>query len=213
MKRGREEGPVVISAASDSYVSGMSPGAGTFSCVGCNSHVSLRQLDDLPDCPRCRGTVFRRASMFDPSPTDDADGTATMIGSGGLLERSVSDRTIEFQVPPGTERQPHWLAEARASLPGPGRYFAWEDDGIHVHELDHGWNRVGRSVTADLRLDDPTVSRRHALVVWEEGRRLRVLDDRSLNGIYLNGELVEWAALSDGDQLAIGRYRLVLIES
>jgi pSer/pThr/pTyr-binding forkhead associated (FHA) protein len=120
---------------------------------------------------------------------------------------------MELEVPAETPRRPEWLAEARHSLPGPGHHLAWEDDGVHLHQLDRGWNRVGRSATADLRLDDPTVSRRHALVVWEERRGLRVLDDRSLNGIFLNGELVEWAALRDGDQLAIGRYRLVLIES
>lgn len=202
----------MISTTSESYSSGSAPGAGTFSCLECNSHVSLRELDELPECPRCGGTGFRRASMFDPLPAEDAEGTGTMVGSRGMTERSM-DRTVEFELPAETRRRPAWLAEARASLPGHGCYLAWEDEGIHLHKLDHGWHRVGRSATADLRLDDPTVSRRHALVVWEEGRRVRVLDDRSLNGIFLNGELVEWAALSDGDELAIGRYRLVLIES
>ena len=40
-----------------------------------------------------------------------------------------------------------------------------------------------------------------------------MLDDRSLNGVFLNGEAVEWARLSDGDELAIGRYRLFALES
>jgi pSer/pThr/pTyr-binding forkhead associated (FHA) protein len=43
--------------------------------------------------------------------------------------------------------------------------------------------KIGRSLTADIRLDDPTVSRRHALVcIQREG--VRVLDDRSLNGVF-----------------------------
>jgi FHA domain/Zinc-ribbon containing domain len=203
----------VISATSESYSSGSSPGAGTFSCLDCSSHVSLRELDTLPECPRCGRSRFRRASMFDPSPGEEAEGTATMVGTGGLLEHSASDRTMEFELPARPRRRPAWLAEARHALPGPGRYLAWEDEGVHLYEIQRGWNRVGRSATADLRLDDPTVSRRHALVVWEDGGRIRVLDDRSLNGIFLNGELVEWGSLSDGDQLAIGRYRLVLIDS
>ena len=41
---------------------------------------------------------------------------------------------------------------------------------------------------------------------------LRVLDDRSLNGVFLNGEIVEWGRLEDGDELAIGRYRLFALE-
>lgn len=63
-----------------------------------------------------------------------------------------------------------------------------------------------------MRLDDPSVSRRHALVVSEPDRSLRVLDDRSLNGVFLNGEIVEWGKLEDGDELGIGRYRLFVIE-
>ena len=74
------------------------------------------------------------------------------------------------------------------------------------------WTRIGRSLTADIRLDDPTVSRRHALVCRQEDR-VRVLDDRSLNGICVNGERVEWDDLADGDELIIGRYRLYFLDT
>ena len=56
------------------------------------------------------------------------------------------------------------------------------------------WTRIGRSLAADIRFDDATVSRRHALVASEEGG-VRVLDDRSLNGIQVNGRRVEWSPL------------------
>ncbi len=135
--------------------------------------------------------------MFDPTP-------------------EPGSATVEF---PATgdeedEGEPSWLAEARAQLPGSGRYLVYRDEGeVQTFPLDLGWTRIGRSAVADVRLDDPTVSRRHALIVWEEGEDLRVLDDRSLNGIILNGELVEWGALCDGDELAIGRYDLYLLEA
>lgn len=74
--------------------------------------------------------------------------------------------------------------------------------------IERGWTRIGRSDAADLQLDDPSVSRRHALVVAEPGKELRVLDDRSLNGVFVNGHAVEWCALRDSDELAIGRYKL-----
>ena len=77
---------------------------------------------------------------------------------------------------------------------------------------DFHLTRIGRSATADIRLDDPSVSRRHALIVSEKPDSLRVLDDRSLNGVFLNGELVEWGRVEDGDELAIGRYRLFALE-
>ena len=75
-----------------------------------------------------------------------------------------------------------------------------------------GWTRIGRSGSADIRLDDATVSRRHALVVLTEEGELRALDDRSLNGLFVNCERVEWSPLADGDALEIGRYRLFVLK-
>ncbi len=46
-----------------------------------------------------------------------------------------------------------------------------------------------------------------------ETGELRALDDRSLNGLFVNGERVDWAPLADGDELEIGRYRLYLLEA
>jgi pSer/pThr/pTyr-binding forkhead associated (FHA) protein len=111
-------------------------------------------------------------------------------------------------------RAPDWLHEARADLAGPGRYLAMRDDDepIRPFRIEDGWTRIGRSARADIRLDDPSVSRRHALLVSEPGRVLRVLDDRSLNGVMLNGETIEWARLADGDELGIGFHRLFVLE-
>jgi pSer/pThr/pTyr-binding forkhead associated (FHA) protein len=92
------------------------------------------------------------------------------------------------------------------------RYLAYEEDGEPILvELPTGWTRIGRSSAADVRLDDATVSRRHALVVRTPEDELRALDDRSLNGLFVNGERVEWTPLTDGDELEIGRYRLYVL--
>ena len=53
--------------------------------------------------------------------------------------------------------------------------------------ISREWTRIGRSLAADVRFDDATVSRRHALIV-NQADGVRVLDDRSLNGVYVNGE-------------------------
>ncbi len=76
-----------------------------------------------------------------------------------------------------------------------------------------GWTRIGRSAKADIPLDDPSVSRRHAILVHESGKPIRVLDDRSLNGVILNGKEVDWGRLTDGDELRIGAHCLFLLES
>ncbi len=178
----------------NSVETGATPGAGTFSCIDCGSHLSLLEEDVLPRCPDCGGSSFGRDSIF----------------------QSMQDRgaTSEFEASPPGEA-PEWLRAAREALaPGSRALVAHEVDGTtQVFPIEQGWTRVGRSAVADVRLDDPSVSRRHALIVSELPDALRVLDDRSLNGVHLNGELVEWARLADGDELAIGRYRLFVLEA
>ena len=73
--------------------------------------------------------------------------------------------------------------------------------------LSREWTRIGRSLAADVRFDDPTVSRRHALIVRHPDG-VRVLDDRSLNGVFVNGTRVDGRVLNDGDEILVGRYRL-----
>ncbi len=61
-----------------------------------------------------------------------------------------------------------------------------------------------------MRFDDPTVSRRHALIVRHPDG-VRLLDDRSLNGVFVNGARVDGKALQDGDEIIVGRYRLAFL--
>jgi hypothetical protein len=160
----------------------------------CGSQLSMRETDELPDCPRCGGSQFRRDSIFES-------------------RQDHGQSTSEFAVP-AESAAPGWLDEARELLEQPCHHLARrEDDGkIVTFAIERGWTRIGRSATADLRLDDPSVSRRHALIVAEPGKPLRVLDDRSLNGLLVNGETVEWGSLEDGDELAVGRYNLYVLE-
>jgi hypothetical protein len=172
---------------------GKVPGSGTFFCASCGSQLSLRENDQLPECPRCGAGEYHRDSIFEP-----------------MQEHG---QTAEIALPPAVSA-PDWLSLARSMLPGPGRYVVLQDDGeIEVFPVEQGWTRIGRSATADIRLDDPSVSRRHALIVSEKPDALRVLDDRSLNGVFLNGDIVDWGRMGDGDELAIGRYRLFVLEA
>lgn len=179
---------------SDSYDTGTFPGPGTYFCVECGSQLALREDDELPLCPRCGGSSYQLDSIFESM-------------------QEHSETTVEFEAPAETPPM-SWLEELRAAIPSGSRHLVCRDERGEVldFEIESGWTKIGRSVAADLRLDDPSVSRRHALVVSEPGEALRVLDDRSLNGVFLNGEEVEWGKLVDGDELAIGRYRLFAIE-
>ena len=170
------------------------PGAGTFFCLKCGTQVCLQEDDAMPHCARCRGTSFRRDSIFEP-----------------MQEHGT--QTLEFPAP-GQDLPSGWLEEAREALPGAGRYLVGRgEDAIRVFQVKEGWTRIGRSIAADIRLDHPSVSRRHALVVSEPDASLRVLDDRSLNGVFVNGDEIDWGKLEDGDELRIGRYQLFVLEA
>ena len=67
---------------------------------------------------------------------------------------------------------------------------------------------AGRVPDNDIALDDFTVSRQHAIFVQQGGAWL-VRDLGSLNGTYVNSQRVEEAALNHGDEIQIGRFRLV----
>jgi DNA-directed RNA polymerase subunit RPC12/RpoP len=170
------------------WTSGNVAGTGTFRCTDCDYPVSLDAVDELPTCPNCGGTAFVRASLFTTAQTSLID-TAPEVDDRG------------------------WLDELRDSLTEPGQYLAYRGDGEDTvaYALQREWTRIGRSLAADIRFDDPTVSRRHALIVRQPDG-LRVLDDRSLNGVFVNGERVEWSALADSDEIVIGRHRLHFID-
>ena len=162
-------------------------GLGGLECEGCGYAISITVDDSVPTCPACGGTSFKRARAFDRSTAD-------------IESVDVADK------------EPEWLEVKRRQLAGTGPHLVWEEAGeVRTTPIAEGWAKVGRSSCAEIRLDDPTVSRRHALVVRTEDGRLKALDDRSLNGLFVNGEHVEWTKLADGDELEIGRFKLYVL--
>jgi hypothetical protein len=172
----------------ESLTSGTLAGTGSFRCEECGYVVTLAAADELPACPGCGGSNFVRASLF----------------AGGAFQRRGTERT--------PQQRAAFAEEARELVTEPGQYLAFEEDGDRkIVPLEREWTRIGRSLAADVRFDDPTVSRRHALIV-RQADGVRVLDDRSLNGVFVNGDRVEWRALNDGDEIVVGRYRLVFLD-
>ncbi|MEA2466144.1 MAG: hypothetical protein QOJ57_270 [Thermoleophilaceae bacterium] len=170
----------------DSVTTGTLAGAGCFRCGTCGFAVALHERDEIPTCPHCGGEDFRRSSIFS--------------------ELEMREPTNQQDV-----ESPDWLSEARDAVEREGDYLAYDQDGrLRLFALEGGWTRIGRSLAADLRFDDPTVSRRHAMLHRADGIA-RVLDDRSLNGVFVNGERVDMQTLADGDELTIGRFRLYFL--
>lgn len=174
----------------EAFAAGTLAGAGSFRCESCGFAVALHELDEVPACPQCGGDKFKRASMF-------------------MQPRGPGVDTAEHDQIPDVD-EPDWLEDARDALVADGDYIAFDDDHSRVVPLQNGWTRVGRSLSAHIRFDDPTVSRRHALI-HRDRTGTRILDDRSLNGVFLNGQRVDWRELEDGDEIAIGAFRLYFI--
>jgi predicted nucleic acid-binding Zn-ribbon protein len=173
----------------ESLMAGTLAGTGSFRCEECGYVVTLSASDTLPDCPGCGGSAFARASLFG----------ATRFGRLTPSPAEPDDRD-------------DWVDRARRMAEHTGAHLAYMDgDRIVVVPLTREWTRVGRSLAADIRFDDPTVSRRHALIV-RQADGVRVLDDRSLNGVFVNGERVDWRGLKDEDEIVVGRYRLTYLE-
>ena len=83
----------------------------------------------------------------------------------------------------------------------------------HDLELTEGEFAVGRNASCQLSLDDPLVSRRHALLVVT-GNQVTVQDLGSRNGVLVNGERIEGVvALTEGDRILIGAQEMTLVES
>jgi DNA-directed RNA polymerase subunit RPC12/RpoP len=157
-----------------------------FRCEQCGEIVTLTVDEPARACPGCGSAALAPLEL--PAPTG---------GTTAVEEPSVEDRET-----------PAWMADPAALLAEPGEYICFEDAGeVVVVPLTREWTRIGRGLAADVRFDDPTVSRRHALIV-RGADGLRVLDDRSLNGVFVNGSRVEWSPLAHGDEIRVGRHRL-----
>jgi pSer/pThr/pTyr-binding forkhead associated (FHA) protein len=72
---------------------------------------------------------------------------------------------------------------------------------------------VGRAPDASVFLDDVTVSRAHAVFERRAGGEWFVRDVGSLNGTYVNGEQVDETKLAAGDEVQVGRFKLVFFSA
>ena len=103
----------------------------------------------------------------------------------------------------------------RASEPHaaePGRYLEVQGAGeTLLVPVGPDVIHIGRGLSADLHLDEGSVSRRHAILV-QRGSGARILDDRSANGTHVNGRRVTQADLDSGDVIVLGRVVLRYLE-
>ncbi|ROT87429.1 signal peptide protein [Bifidobacterium mongoliense] len=137
-------------------------------------------------------------SMTDPIPSA---GETTIIGMPAITipVTSTGDRPLTQEDLDTISRlSPHTalLISTRGAVSG-SRYLLDEDE-----------ITVGRDPGADILLDDSTVSRAHAVFRRDNGT-FSVVDSGSLNGTYVNRQRVDEQQLKNGDEIMIGKFRLV----
>lgn len=129
-----------------------------------------------------------------------------MCGSEQLHRASLFDRARREARLDDAGPEPDWLVELGPSLE-PGQYLILEHGGEPTPiRLRKAWTRIGRSGAADVRLDHPQVSFRHAIVTRQGRRTVNVVDDDSASGVCVNGSRIDWRVLHDGDRMEIGPY-------
>jgi hypothetical protein len=171
----------------------------TIFCPSCG-HANV---DDDAFCHSC-GTALNRPK--EPIGGREAPGSTT------------SSFAVSESGPAGAEESelPANLGDLAATLPAGSAML------IVVHGpntgsrflLDKPETSVGRHPDSDVFLDDVTVSRRHAVFLHSDsGGGFMVRDVGSLNGTYLHRERVDEASVTHGDQVQIGKFRLVFVVS
>jgi len=166
-------------------------------CTACGR----QNPDDARFCSQCGtrlvGADSEATQSSSPEPVSDA--TATIqFGVGEKVE--TSDRALNPVDAAAVDALPvgHALLVVQKG-PGAGSRFLLDQDVVNA----------GRHPDSEIFLDDVTVSRRHATFTRDAQGRFTVSDAGSLNGTYVNRDRIESAALSDSDEVQIGKYRLV----
>lgn len=154
------------------------------------------------------GAVFcNNCGHRNPNEANFCSSCGAPLGSGGPNETTVTLAPVD-----GTDSGEEELAVPIGDLP-PGTGTLVVKRGPNAGSrfvLSADVTRVGRHPDSDIFLDDITVSRRHAEIVKRDGKYW-VQDVGSLNGTYLNRERVDVAQLASGDEVQVGRFKLVYL--
>jgi pSer/pThr/pTyr-binding forkhead associated (FHA) protein len=161
----------------------------------------------MPICPHCGHDTADPSARFCPScgklmsqdPADSVAATSTLAAVGRDSEVAEAESDSAGPEAGVVDRlQPDTALLIVRRGPSSGARFL----------LDADLTTAGRHPDSGIFLDDVTVSRRHVQFI-RDGGAYRVHDVGSLNGTYVNRSRIDDAVLANGDEVQIGKYRLV----
>jgi pSer/pThr/pTyr-binding forkhead associated (FHA) protein len=156
--------------------------------------------DDARFCAQCGNRL--QAPPAAPEGDPSGESTAT-ISIGATDKAETSDRQLNPVDAAAVDALPtgHALLVVQRG-PGSGSRFLLDQDVVSA----------GRHPDSEIFLDDVTVSRRHA-EFHRQGDSFTVSDVGSLNGTYVNRDRIDRVRLNDGDEVQIGKFRLVFFSA
>ena len=154
--------------------------------------------DEARFCAQCGNRLQTAPPVPDPDGEPSGESTAT-ISITAADKAETSDRQLNPVDAAAVDALPsgHALLVVQRG-PGSGSRFLLDQDVISA----------GRHPESEIFLDDVTVSRRHA-EFHRQGDSFTVSDVGSLNGTYVNRDRIDRVRLTDGDEVQIGKFRLV----
>ena len=164
-------------------------------CTNCGR----QNPDDARFCSQCGTPIVQPDDAAVADVPVDATATITFGAPAEKAAESSSDRALSPIDAAAVDALPagHALLVVQRG-PGAGNRFL----------LDLDMVTAGRHPESEIFLDDVTVSRRHAEFI-RTGTDFAVRDVGSLNGTYVNRDRIDQVSLKDGDEVQIGKYRLV----
>jgi pSer/pThr/pTyr-binding forkhead associated (FHA) protein len=161
-------------------------------CTACGT----QNPDDARFCAQCGNRLATAAPVVQGEPSGESTATIS-INAGDKAE--TSDRQLNPVDAAAVDALPdgHALLVVQRG-PGSGSRFLLDQDMVSA----------GRHPDSEIFLDDVTVSRRHA-EFHRQGDSFTVSDVGSLNGTYVNRDRIDRVRLNDGDEVQIGKFRLV----
>lgn len=143
----------------------------------------------MDTCPECGATVAREAAACPKCGSD------------------FREQTLSF---PPVEAPPASGVRTSGIVDGPVLVVRKGPEVGERFYLEKPRLSVGRDPGNDIFLNDITVSRTHASLEVSGGD-VTVVDEGSLNGVYVNGVSIDRSALRNGDQLQVGRFQMVFM--
>ncbi len=157
----------------------------------CNN-CGHRNPDGANFCSSC-------GKVLEPSTAKGGEGEETTLTH---MPEDLGDATDEEMAPDVSELKDGDAMVMVKRGPNVGARFLLDQDKISA----------GRHPDSEIFLDDITVSRRHAEFL-RKGGQWRIKDSGSLNGTYLNRDRVDDSELTTGDEVQIGKYKLVFLSA